>query len=185
MCVVEVIDKKIFPDFQEKFLADPKSGVCPFYNIGDRFVFRRYEEDDTFWTMGRGSQCGEAWDCISRYIYTALQGGSIMRNWTNDERIMIACCNDGTRPVIFKIARLDYFAIYIAGISDSGCCGAEEVDVKSVKNSLENLDGIINVELPSGKKFFEVTIDSHNPNINEGKIRDALESSGFKIDRIE
>ena len=37
----------------------------------------------------------------------ALQGGSIMHKWTNDERMMIACCNDGTRPVIFKIERID------------------------------------------------------------------------------
>ena len=26
---------------------------------------------------------------------------------TNDERMMIACCNDGTRLVIFKIERVD------------------------------------------------------------------------------
>ena len=38
--------------------------------------------------------------------YTALQGGSIMKGWTNDDRMMIACCNDGTRPVIFKIERI-------------------------------------------------------------------------------
>lgn len=44
---------------------------------------------------------------ISRYVYTALQGGSIMQGWTNDDRMMIACCNDGTRPVIFKIERID------------------------------------------------------------------------------
>lgn len=30
-----------------------------------------------------------------------------MKGWTNDERMMIACCNDGTRPVIFKIERID------------------------------------------------------------------------------
>lgn len=54
-----------------------------------------------------GKFCGEAWDAISRYVYMALQGGSIMHKWTNDERMMIACCNDGTRPVIFKIERID------------------------------------------------------------------------------
>ena len=54
-----------------------------------------------------GKFCGEAWDAVSRYVYTALQGGSIMRGWTNDDRMMIACCNDGTRPVIFKIERID------------------------------------------------------------------------------
>lgn len=30
-----------------------------------------------------------------------------MRNWTNDDRMMIACCNDDTRPVVFKIERID------------------------------------------------------------------------------
>lgn len=44
---------------------------------------------------------------MSRCIYAALQGGSIMRGWTNDDRMMISCCNDGTRPVIFKIERID------------------------------------------------------------------------------
>ena len=29
-----------------------------------------------------------------------------MKGWTNDDRMMIACCNDGTRPVIFKIERI-------------------------------------------------------------------------------
>ena len=54
-----------------------------------------------------GNFCGEAWDAVSRYVYTALQGGSIMHKWTNDDRMMITCCNDGTRPVIFKIERID------------------------------------------------------------------------------
>lgn len=57
--------------------------------------------------MMNGKFCGEAWDAISRYVYTVLQGGSIMHKWTNDGRMMIACCNDGTRPVIFKIERID------------------------------------------------------------------------------
>ncbi len=30
-----------------------------------------------------------------------------MHKWTNDDRMMITCCNDGTRPVIFKIERID------------------------------------------------------------------------------
>ena len=44
---------------------------------------------------------------LSRYVYAAPQGGSIMRKWTNDDRMTLACCNDGTRPVIFKIERID------------------------------------------------------------------------------
>ena len=57
--------------------------------------------------MMDGKFCAEAWDYISRYVYAALQGGSIIEGGTKDEKVMIACRNDGTRPVIFKIERID------------------------------------------------------------------------------
>lgn len=47
------------------------------------------------------------WDAISRYVCTTLQGMAIMCNCTNDERMTIACYNDGTKLVIFKIERFD------------------------------------------------------------------------------
>ncbi len=124
-CKVTVLDTKCFSDYQEKYLADTKSGPCPCYHAGDEYMFERDGVNDDFWHMGLNTLvkatanpdktaggpkmpfCSEAWDAISRYIYTALQGGSIMHGWTNDERMMIACCNDGTRPVIFKIERID------------------------------------------------------------------------------
>ena len=88
-------------------MADPKSGPCPCFKEGDTFLLKRTPERDDFYHLMNGRFCGEAWDAISRYVYTALQGGSIMHKWTNDERMMITCCNDGTRPVIFKIERID------------------------------------------------------------------------------
>ena len=45
---------------------------------------------------------------ISHYIYTGFQEGSIMKGWTKNENEMIACCSDGTGPVVFKIERIDY-----------------------------------------------------------------------------
>lgn len=100
---VTVLRKECFTDLQEEYLADPKSGPCPFFQVGQEFIFDR----DDFTYTGRGQFCAEAWDCVSRYIYTALQGGAIMHGWTRDDRVMIASCNDGTRPVIFKIERID------------------------------------------------------------------------------
>ena len=96
-CKITVIDKKCFADYQEKYLADPKSGPCPFFNVGDEFILKRTPQQDDFYHLMNGKFCGEAWDAVSRYVYTALQGGSIMKGWTNDDRVMIACCNDGTR----------------------------------------------------------------------------------------
>jgi uncharacterized repeat protein (TIGR04076 family) len=130
---VTVLDKKLYPELQKQYCADPESGKCPCFNVGDEFVFERNEERDDFWHMGEGTLikagkpdektaecyqeehcgskgvpfCSEAWDAISRYIYTGLQGGAIMHGWTNDDHVMIACCSDGTRPVIFKIERID------------------------------------------------------------------------------
>ena len=104
-CRITVLETKVFPELQEKYLADPKSGSCPCFKAGDTFLLKRTPQQDDFYHLMNGKFCGEAWDAVSRYVYTALQGGSIMHGWTNDERMMITCCNDGTRPVIFKIER--------------------------------------------------------------------------------
>ena len=122
---VTVIDKKLFPELQRQYCANPCSGPCSCYNVGDEFLFRRDDERDDYWHMGLGTltktsadpdtvaggpkmpHCSEAWDAISRYIYTGLQGGSIMRGWMKEENTMITCCNDGTRPVLLKIERMD------------------------------------------------------------------------------
>ena len=159
-CRVEVIDKKLFRDYQEKYLADPESGVCPFYEIGQVFVFERYGKRDDFWTEGNGAHCAEAWDCISRYIYTALQGGSIMRNWTNSEKMMIACCNDGTRPVIFKIERIDYKVLYIKDFIPNK---------KDIAARLKALEDVIDVNFT--ESFAEVIVEK---DIDNQKIENAL-----------
>lgn len=168
-CRVEVIDKKLFKDYQEKYLADPKSGVCPFYEIGQVFIFERYGKRDDFWTEGNGAHCAEAWDCISRYIYTALQGGSIMRNWTNNEKMMIACCNDGTRPVIFKIERIDYKVLYIKDFTRNK---------KDIAERLKALEDVIDVNFT--EDFTEVTVEK---DINDEIIKNAL--SQYEITKID
>ena len=151
-----VIDKKLYPELQSQYCADPNSGMCPCYHVGDEFLFERYGTADDFWHMGLNTlkqtvntadgiaggtafpHCSEAWDAISRYIYAGLQGGSIMRGWMNDDHVMIACCSDGTRPVIFKIERMDYKALYIEGIGCDNC-------KNKIKSALEQIEGVTDV----------------------------------------
>ena len=102
-CKVTVIDKKLYPDLQEEYLKDPNTGACTMFEIGQEFIF----DGVAYESMNNGNFCMEAYDAIHRYIYTAIQGGSLMRGWTKDERVMVASCNDGTRPVIFRIERID------------------------------------------------------------------------------
>ena len=47
-----VIDKKLYPELQQQYCADPNSGACPCYNVGDVFEFYRDEERDDFWHCG-------------------------------------------------------------------------------------------------------------------------------------
>ena len=68
-CKITVIDKKCFTDYQEQYLADPKSGSCPFFNEGDEFVLKRTSQQDDFYHLMDGKFCGEAWDAVSRYVY--------------------------------------------------------------------------------------------------------------------
>jgi uncharacterized repeat protein (TIGR04076 family) len=143
---------------QEKYLADPKSGACPFYEVGAEYLFERYGDEDTFWTQGKGAHCSEAWDCFSRYVYAALQGGSIMRGWTNDEHMMIACCNDGTRPVIFRIERLDYKVVYV-----------DADDKEKIVDALKNLNGVTDAVYRADKNFIEVFMD-RNAEVPDDKI---------------
>lgn len=102
-CKITVLRREFFQDLAEEYLANPEEGKCTLFHDGQEFLL----DQGDFWRMMDGKFCSEAWDAISRYVYTALQGGSIMRGWTKDEKVMISCCNDGVRPVIFKIERID------------------------------------------------------------------------------
>ena len=103
---VTVIDKKLYPELQEKYGKDPVAGACPCYNVGDEFMFYRDDKRDDFWHMGINTLvqtsgdpdkvaggpkmpfCSEAWDAISRYLYAAIEGGSVMRSWMREENTM-------------------------------------------------------------------------------------------------
>ena len=189
---VTVIDKKLYPELQAGYCADPNAGACPCYQVGDEFLFERYGSADDFWKMGLNTlkrtsgkaeetaggtgfpHCSEAWDAIARYIYTGLQGGAIMRGWMKDERVMIACCSDGTRPVIFKIERMDYRALYLDGIA--GDTGRE-----AVKRALEALEDVREVVFREG--FAEVFLERDVP---EETLRDAVGHCGpYTVKRID
>ena len=185
-CRVTVLDKKLYPELQKLYCADPESGACPCYNVGDEYIFERYAARDDFWRMGEGTMvkgeagmagsrgvphCSEAWDAISRYIYTALQGDAIMRGWMNDERVMITCCSDGTRPVIFKLERLDYQAVYAEG--------AEKSALLEVLKALKGVSEVIWRD----EGFYELYTGPNG--VPEEYVRAAVESAGGTLLRID
>lgn len=49
---VTVIDKKLYPELQQEYCAEPNSGMCPCYNVGDEFIFEREDGKDDFGIWG-------------------------------------------------------------------------------------------------------------------------------------
>lgn len=97
----------------------------------------------------------------------------------NDERVMIACCSDGTRPVIFKIERLDYIVVFIKGI-----CSME--DRIKIKHSLEKIASVTNVTFQNNEQhqeYIEVFVDG---NVDNHFIENAIKSCGqYQIIHID
>ena len=65
-CKITVLETKVFPDLQEQYLADPKSGPCPFFKAGDTFVLKRTEEK---WLLNLyGDEYGQYLKRVNRCI---------------------------------------------------------------------------------------------------------------------
>lgn len=105
-CRITDLETKIFPESQKPILQILIPIPVPI-SKGGSVSLKRTTTQDVFHHLMNGRFCGEAWDTIGRYVHTPLQCGSIMHGWTSDDRTMIACCNYGTRPVIFFIERID------------------------------------------------------------------------------
>ena len=65
-CKITVLETKVFPELQQKYLANPHSGACPFFKPGDTFILRRTAEQDDYYHLMNGKFCGEAWDAINK-----------------------------------------------------------------------------------------------------------------------
>ncbi len=89
-----------------------------------------------------------------------------MRGWMKDERVMITCCSDGTRPVIFKIERLDYLAVYIDGVAGENCR-------ERIREALTSVNGVTDVVFRDG--FAEVFVDQK---VEEQAVKAAVEGCG-------
>ena len=103
-CKITVLKKYYDPEIAAEYCANPDPGPCSIFEEGQEIIIDR----DAYFSMKiPGEFCGEAWHCINHYVYSAIQGGSLMEGWSKDENTLIACCNDGVRPVVFKLERID------------------------------------------------------------------------------
>lgn len=75
---------------------------CPSLKEGQVF-YADYAKPDGF--------CDEAWKAIYQYVFALAHGSGeqlfYYGDWIKTPGVAICCCNDGLRPVIFKLETTD------------------------------------------------------------------------------
>lgn len=88
----------------DKELADQYGckglGKCPFHEPGQVF-YGDYAKPEGL--------CDEAWKAFYQYVFAISNGSGVLYHgdWIDKPGVAICSCNDGLRPVIFKIERTD------------------------------------------------------------------------------
>lgn len=72
--------------------------TCPFHKAGQVF-YADYAKPDGL--------CDEAWKAIYQYVFALAHGAQeqifYYGDWIKEKGVAICSCNDGLRPVIFKL----------------------------------------------------------------------------------
>ena len=76
--------------------------TCPFHKEGQTYL-ADYAKPDGF--------CDEAWKAIYQYVFALAHGADkttfYFNDWIKVKGVAICSCNDGLRPVIFKLEATD------------------------------------------------------------------------------
>lgn len=100
-CRITVLKNTFQKDLVEEYGYE-NFGPCTAMPAGKTFLTKN-EKPDGF--------CSDAWIAISQYVFALTHGdGKTMfydNNWVRMPGVAICSCNDGLRPVIFKIEALD------------------------------------------------------------------------------
>lgn len=102
-CRITVLKKHFDQELAEQYGAEGLA-ACPMLNTGDVF-YADYACPAGF--------CNEAWKAIYQYVFALAHGagrdGTLFYygDWIRKPGVAICSCNDGLRPVIFKIERTE------------------------------------------------------------------------------
>ena len=98
-CKITVL-KRHFDEELAREYGSKGIGKCPMLKEGQVF-YADYAKPDGF--------CDEAWKAIYQYVFALAHGSGqfYYGDWIEKPGVAICSCNDGLRPVIFKVERTD------------------------------------------------------------------------------
>ena len=96
-CKIEVLKTTFHEDLAKEY-GCKGLGKCPMHKVGDIF-YGDYAKPEGL--------CDEAWKAMYQYVFALSHESETYGDWINKKGVAICSCNDGIRPVIFKIIRTD------------------------------------------------------------------------------
>ena len=101
-CRITVLKKTFYEDIADKYSEERKKGddfgPCGMFKEGDVFITK-----GPFGIEMPEGFCISAWDAISKLAAVLAGGGKVYHNVSQ----VVACCNDGYRPVIFLLETIE------------------------------------------------------------------------------
>ncbi len=101
---ISVIEVTFNKERAEKY-APEGYGSCELHSVGQVFYSNGWQKPTGL--------CDNAWNCMRDYVLAISQGAGYIYGdggFTNKEGMVIVSCNDGIRPVIFKVEKTDMIA---------------------------------------------------------------------------
>lgn len=96
-CRITILKTTLDQELAEEYGA-PGLGACPMMKEGQVF-YADYAKPEGF--------CDEAWKAIYQYVFALAHNNGkevfYFGDWVRKPGVAICSCNDGLRPVIFKI----------------------------------------------------------------------------------
>lgn len=100
-CMITVLKTTLDEELASEYGVEGL-GSCPMLKEGQVF-FADYAKPEGF--------CDEAWKAIYQYVFALSHGAGkelfYYGDWIKEPGIAIVSCNDGLRPVIFKVEATD------------------------------------------------------------------------------
>jgi len=98
-CKITVLKTLLLEDLVEEYGAKGV-GICPVHTEGQVY-YGDFKKPEGF--------CDEAWKAIYQYVFALAHGSELFYygDWIDKPGVVICSCNDGLRPVIFKVERTE------------------------------------------------------------------------------
>lgn len=93
-CKITVLKREFYPELAREYIHFPEFNACEMMKEGDIFL-----TSGPFGNECPKGFCAMAWQAICLQATTLAGGGKVF----GYDLVHIACCNDGVRPVIFRL----------------------------------------------------------------------------------